>query len=196
MISARELYPESSPMPTIPPLSTVECDYLGAFHVAAICTSRTGKIFVSDNPGKDKATSAFWCLRTDARRVTDLAQRNGDIRGAAERLGIPLTTHERLLERVQPRTREMENILRLALDEGVLKSFNREFRERRLAAKVVRAPFMSYAVAHRKLRRTVLEAVARGGLLEHSLIEAVFDDAGNASLPSPTRTSSPAPTSR
>jgi hypothetical protein len=163
-------------MPIIPPLSTVECDYLGAFHVAAICTSRTGKVFVSDNPGKDKATSAYWCLRTDARRVTDLAQRNGDIVGAAERLGIPLTTHERLLQRVQPRTQELENILRQALDDAVLKHFNREFRERRLAARVTNTPFMSYGAAHRKLRKAVLAMVARGGLIEYSLIESVFDE--------------------
>jgi hypothetical protein len=118
-------------MPTIQPLSLVERDYLAAFGVTAVCTSRTGKVFTSENPCD--ASQVFWCKSTDARRVADLAQRNGDIVGAASRLQVQLTEHVKLIARVRERTGRIEAAL-----QHTLKMFNQEYRRRLLAAQAPR----------------------------------------------------------
>ena len=156
-------------MPTTQPLlSPVERDYLSAFGVSAVCVCPRGKVFVSENP-RD-ASLVFWCKSTDAKRVADLAQRNGDIVGAALRLQVQLTEHVKLIARVRERTGRIEAALQTALDEGTLRAFNQEFRRRRLEAQRAGREFMSYQIAHARLRRVVTEMVSRGGLITQSLM--------------------------
>jgi hypothetical protein len=62
-------------VPTIQPLSSVERDYLSVFGITAVCVSRTGKVFTSENP-RD-ASFVFWCKSTDARRDRQAADHSG-----------------------------------------------------------------------------------------------------------------------
>jgi hypothetical protein len=159
-------------MPSIQPLSPVERDYLAAFGVTAVCVSRTGKVFTSENP-RD-ASQVFWCSSTDAERVVDLAQRNGDIVGAASRLQVQLTEHAKLIARVQERTARIEAVLAQAKADGLLRRFHQEYKRRRLAAKARGAQFMSFGEAERRLRKLIADSVAAGGTIPQSFTE-VFD---------------------
>ena len=86
-----------------------------------------------------------------------------------------LTEHAKLIARVRERTAKIDAALKQALDEGWLKTFNSEYRKRRLAAQAAGRPFMSYQTAYTRLRKVVTEMVSRGGLVTQSLIVSVFD---------------------
>ena len=159
-------------MPTLQPLSPVERDYLAAFGVTAVCTSRTGKVFTSENPWD--ASQVFWCKSTDARRVADLAERNGDIVGAASRLQVQLTEHVKLIARVRERTGRIEAALREAKADGLLARFHQEYKQRRLEAKACGAQFMGFGEAERRLRKLIADSIADGGTIPQSFTE-VFD---------------------
>ena len=69
-----------------------------------------------------------------------------------------------------------------AVDAGVLKEFNAQYRQRRLQAKKSQR-FMSYSEALRRLRATVADAVASGGTIPKSFVAAVFEDSENPIYP-------------
>jgi hypothetical protein len=171
-------------MPTIQPLSSTERDFLNAFGITAVWVSRTGKVFTSENPRH--ASQVFWCKHADAERVADLAQRNGDIVGAAARLSVQLTEHAKLIARVRERTGWIEAALREAKADGLLAQFHQEYKQRRLKAKARGETFMGFAEAERRLRAVIADAVAKGDGTVPSFV-AVFDEARPISTPTNDR---------
>ena len=76
---------------------------------------------------------------------------NGDVPGAAHRLGLTMTAHDVVLGRVAEKTAALDKAIAEAIDAGVLKQFNTQYRQRRLEAKKNGQPFMSYSEAMRRL---------------------------------------------
>jgi hypothetical protein len=161
-------------MPAIAPLSYASLDYLKSFNLVAVAVSKSGRVFVSRNP--QGAVAAWWCKQDYADVIANAAWANADVSGAASRLGLTVTPHDVVRRRVAERTAALDKAIAGAIDAGVLKQFNREFRKRRLAAQAKGVPFMSYKIAHAKLRSVVADAVAKDGTIPKSFIAAVFDD--------------------
>jgi hypothetical protein len=137
--------------PTIQPLSAVERDYLSAFNLTCVAISPSGRVYVSHNPVG--ASLAWWCRAADAGQVARVAWMDGDVPGAAQRLGVTVTAHAVVAARVKERTAKIDQAIAAAINAGVLQQFNAEYRKRRLAAKRDGKHFMSYAEALRRLRR-------------------------------------------
>jgi hypothetical protein len=80
--------------------------------------------------------------------------------------------------RVGERTAALDKAITEAIDAGVLKQFNTQYRQRRLEAKKNGQPFMSYSEAMRRLRAIVADSVASGRKdpkIPRSFV-SVFDD--------------------
>jgi hypothetical protein len=75
----------------------------------------------------------------------------------------------------QHKTARLEAALRDAQTNGLLGWSNQEYRRRRLAAVKESRSFMSYTVAHRKLRSAMPVIIAKGGAIERSAIGEVFE---------------------
>src|SRR5262249_40394524 len=71
--------------------------------------------------------------------------------------------HIKALAARQHKTARLEAALRGAQTHGLLGWFNQEYRRRRLAAVKESRSFMSYTVAHRKLRSAMAVIIAKGG---------------------------------
>jgi hypothetical protein len=162
-------------MPTIEPLSQGARAYLQAFDLRAVCQTEGGRIFISDNP--KGAAVAYWCRAADASRVAETAWQTGDILAAGQQCGVGLTPHQIVLKRVGERTNKIDEEIAKAIDAGVLKKFNAEYRTRRIRAKQRNQDFMSYSTALRRLRELLARCVARGGEIPASFIASVFDEA-------------------
>ena len=158
-------------MPTVEPLSYSALDYLKSFGVVAI--SPSGRVFVSRDP--KGAAAAWWAKSEFADQIANVAWMNGDVPGAASRLGLTVTAHEIVCRRVAEKTAALDKAIAEACDSGTLKRFNSEYRQRRLAAKKAGQPFMTYSEALRRLRATVATAVASGGKIPRSFVAEVFD---------------------
>jgi hypothetical protein len=159
---------------TIEPLSYSALDYLKSFDVVAVAVSPSGRVFVSRDP--KGASMAWWCKRADADQIAHVAWANCDVPGAASRLGLTVTPHDVVRRRVAERTSAIDEAIAEAVDSGVLKQFNSEYRKRRLQAKQSGKPFMSYPEAHARLRKVIADAVAKDGTISKSFIAAVFDE--------------------
>ncbi len=106
--------------------------------------------------------------------MANTAQRSGDVPTAAARLHVQLTEHARVAERVALKTKQLNAALNQAASAGVLKFFNAEYR-RRQAAFAAGKKFMPYPKAQKRLRQVVAGIIAKGGLIEASLVSQVFD---------------------
>ena len=137
-------------MPTIQPLSYAGLDYLRSFGVVAVAVSPSGRVFVSRDP--KGAAAAWWTKSEFADQIANVAWMNGDVPGAAARLGLTVTAHDTVLRRVAEKTAALDKAIAEAIDAGTLRTFNRTYRERRLAAKRDGKPFMPYSQALAKLR--------------------------------------------
>ena len=160
-------------MPAIEPLSYASLDYLKSFDLRCVCVSSSGRVYVSRDP--KGASAAWWTKAEHADQIAHVAWMNGDVPGAASRLGLTVTPHSVVCRRVGERTAALDKAIAEAIDSGTLKAFNAEYRKRRLQAKQSGQPFMNYQTAQAKLRRVVTEMVSRGGLITQSLIAGVFD---------------------
>lgn len=160
-------------MQLIPRLPASAVDYLAGFNVRAVAITPTGFVFSSANPSG--AVKVWWCRHTDAVRLAKAAFASGDVEGVAKRLRIPLTEHDRVLERVRERTQRLDDALLRAQDAGLLKTFNIAFRKRRLAARQNGARYMTYACARRRLRTAITEVIANGGELNRSIVSRALE---------------------
>ena len=160
-------------MPAVEPLSYAALDYLKSFGVVAVAVSPSGRVFVSRDP--KGAAAAWWCKSEFADQIANAAWTNADVPGAASRLGLTVTAHDVVLRRVGERTAALDEAIKAAIDDGVLKEFNRQYRQRRLEARSAGKPFMRYSQALAKLRATVADAVAKDGTISKSFIAAVFE---------------------
>jgi len=91
-----------------------------------------------------------------------------------------VTAHDVVLRRVGERTAALDKAISEAVDAGVLKRFNSEYRKRRLQAKQGGQRFMSYSEAQARLRKVIADAVASGGRIPRSFVAAVFEESGAA----------------
>jgi hypothetical protein len=80
---------------------------------------------------------------------------------AAQRMGVQMTPHSVVMQRVRIAVTEVQKIIEAANASGELSWFNRGFREWRLEAKQ-HGRYMSYAEARARLRRVVFVAVLQG----------------------------------
>jgi hypothetical protein len=162
-------------MPAIESLSYAALDYLKSFGVVAVAVSPSGRVFVSRDP--KGAVAAWWCRSEHADAVANASWMNADVCAAAQRLGVAITPHDVVLRRVGERTAALDKAIAEAIDAGVLKQFNSEYRKRRLQAKQSGQRFMSYSEAQARLRKVVADAVAKDGTISKSFVDAVFDEA-------------------
>jgi hypothetical protein len=168
-------------MPTIiQPLSASALDYLAAFDLRCICVTSSGRVYTTKNP-QVGAVAAWWCRAADADAVANASWMNADVVGAANRLQVSLTPHDVVLRRVGERTAKIDEAIAQAVDRGVLKQFNSEYRKRRLAAKRSGQPFMPYSQALSKLRKVLADTLAGGGkedpkIPTRSFVASVFDE--------------------
>ena len=161
-------------MPTIEPLSYASLDYLKSFDLAAVAVSPSGRVYVCRDP--KGASMAWWCRASDADQIAHVAWMNGDVPGAAHRLGLTVTPHDVVVRRVGERTAKIDEAIKSAISDEVLKEFNAQYRSRRLAAKRDGQRFISYGQALVKLRKVVADAVASGGKIPtRSFVAAVFE---------------------
>jgi hypothetical protein len=147
-------------MPIIEPLSAASLDYLAAFNLACVAVSPTGRVFVSRNPSG--ASLAWWAKADDADKIAKAAWRTGDVPEAARRLGLTVMPHSVVAKRTADRTTKIDETIAEAIDHGVLQTFNREYRKRRLQAKRNGQGFMPYSQALAKLRAVIAKSVAAG----------------------------------
>jgi hypothetical protein len=148
-------------MQTLPRLSAAAADYLLSFNARAIAISQTGHVFTSDNPAG--AACAWWTRHDDALKLAKAAQSSGDVEAIAKRLRIPLTAHDRVLEKVEERTHRLDEALRIAQNNGLLKTFNNTYRKRRMMARQAGQRFMTFTAAQRRFRQALTETIANGG---------------------------------
>jgi hypothetical protein len=160
-------------MQTIPRLPAAAADYLAGFNARAVAISPTGFVFTSSNPSG--AAKVWWCRHDDALRLAKAAHTSGDVEGVAKRLRIQLTAHDRVLERVRERTQRLDEALARAQDDGLLKTFNIAFRKRRLAARQAGQRFMTFSAAQRRLRQTITEVIANGGVVDRSIVSRALE---------------------
>lgn len=163
-------------MPIIQPLSRKSLAYIAAFDLRCICITSSGRVYTARSPTIG-VVGAWWCKADDADRIAAVAWSTGDVQSAASQLRIALTPHETVLRRVGERVNKIDEAVRAAVDGGVLKEFNAQYRQRRLAARKAGKSFMSYSEALRRLRATVADAVAKDGTISKSFIAGVFDEA-------------------
>jgi hypothetical protein len=161
-------------VPIIDKLDPAARHYLQVWNAKAVCLSPTGKVFTSHNPGAAGATAAWWCRDVDAARVAKFAQRTGDVEAAAWRLGIRLTRHDSAVTKAQDRAAALSSAMRQAQEAGLMRAFNTEYRQRRLAAFERGKNYMPYAVARARLTQAVASAAAHSGALTSLLIEQVL----------------------
>ena len=155
-------------MQTIPRLPATAVDYLISFNAHAVAITPTGFVFSSANPSG--AVKIWWCQHDDALRLAKAAFASGDVEAVAKRLHIQLTEHAVVLERVQERTRRLDEALARAQNDGLLQHFNVLYRRRRLAARQAGQRFMTYGNAQRRLRQALTETIANGGAIDKSIV--------------------------
>ena len=161
-------------MPTIiQPLSRDSLDYLAAFDLRCICVTSSGRVYTAKNPTVG-AAGVWWTKSEDADRVAALAWSTGDVPSAASQLRIALTPHETVCRRIGERVNKIDEEISKAIDRGVLKKFNSQYRQRRLQARQNGQRFMSYSEALRRLRKVVADSVAHGGAISGSFVDQVF----------------------
>jgi hypothetical protein len=117
------------------------------------------------------AQSACWCTAKDAGRVI---KRGGDIEAAARALGIEIADHATVVVCAKAALTRIEAGMAKAQATGAMQVFNRQYRERRLAAAAAGRSFPSYRQAQARLQREIAKAAAGGDAA--NIIVRVFDD--------------------
>ena len=165
-------------MPAIEPLSYASLDYLHSFRSQVpSAVSQQRAAFTSAAIQRARVCRVVVRRRMHADQIAHVAWMNGDVPGAASRLGLVVTPHAVVVRRVGERVSKIDEAIAAAIDAGVLKQFNAEYRQRRLQAKRDGRHFMPYSQALARLRKVVADAVAKDGKIPRSFVAAVFDEA-------------------
>jgi hypothetical protein len=103
----------------------------------------------------------------DARRIAgdkpDEATATAALSTAAVRNGLHLTPHDRVMERAAQAARRLDAALTNAEENGTLRLFNSEYRDRRKQAAQQGKGFMSYAAARRRFRSAIIRRLISPG---------------------------------
>ena len=158
----------------IPPLSADVKRYITKFDVAAVVRYSGGGLGTSRDP--QGAEIAYWIEAAQAGAVLKRARNNGgNIPAAAKALGVHLTDHPALCQRVNMAIERLGRRLDQAQASGSMRVFNNEYKRRRLAAAGLGQGFMGYKVAKQRLERAMIEhASAPGEADPAALIRRVF----------------------
>ena len=148
--------------------------YLKAFNLRAIARTRDGRLIVTRDPAE--CAEAWWCARQHAGKVAKGARADHlDVEAAAQRLGLTVTAHDIVLQRVAYSTTRLDQLLERAQHDGLLSFFNTEYARRRKAAAGEGKGFMLYSVAKRRLTDAIVECAAHGAVPTRALVASVFD---------------------
>ncbi len=159
-------------------------DYVRALDLVAICVWRDGRIGVSRDPSG--ADAAYWCHARDAGKALRAAAGDANVLVTAARfVGVGLTEHSVVLERIGGALSRIDAALKLAHQRGDLAFFNELYREHRMAARRCGHGFMPYSVARLRLRKALARVAASGGQLTRTLMAQVFDGVGDESTGAP-----------
>ena len=151
-------------MPTVvEPLSYSALDYLKSFGVVAVAISPSGRVFVSRDP--KGAAAAFWCRAADADVIANAAWMNGDIPGAAHRLGLTVTAGMTSCDGAwAERTSKIDEEIAKAVDAGVLKAVQQRIQAAQAVGEERRQVVHEFIrKAQRRLRQVIADAVAKDG---------------------------------
>jgi hypothetical protein len=153
----------------IPALSADVKQYVSRFDVCAVARYCGGGLGVTRDP--EGAEICYWVEAAQAGAVLRRARNNGgDIPAAAKALGVHLTDHPVLCQRVTVAIERLGRRLDQAKASGNMKFFNGEYKRRRIAA----GPgFLSYNVARERLERALVEHAAAPND-QAALIKRVF----------------------
>lgn len=142
--------------------------YCATFDLVALA-QQGGRLVVTHDPSGSE--TAWWARRQDADRLLEAARADGDVRLAAFKLQLPVTDHEVALRRVAHRLHQLDTRLDAAQGRRLMRFFNREYKRRRRAAAAIGVSFMSYPTALAGLRNALVDAIAKGQLIDGSLVE-------------------------
>jgi len=135
-------------MATIPTLPRGVSAYVAAFDLISIAVTSDGRLVVTGNPAG--AAAAWWCEARAARGVVRHARQDGgDIPTAARELGVAITAHEVVMQRVTASVARIDAALAEAQRSGAMRFFNPEYRRRRNAVSASGHGFMTYRRARR-----------------------------------------------
>ena len=89
--------------------------------------------------------------------------------------GATLTPNDVAIERAQAAAQKLDAYLANLHGNGVLRDFNRAFKQHRTAATMRGEGFMSYKAAESRLRRALIPMLVNGGTIgPRSLFEEIF----------------------
>jgi hypothetical protein len=162
--------------------------YLEASDAAAISIvrSETGCTFRTGIAGPGDIIATYWVsasLATAvARRARKLAGDSPDMAAATQALAqaaadlrVTLTPNDVAIERAQSAARELDAYLGSLGRNGVLRDFNRAFKQRRTEAAMRGEGFMSYKAAESRLRRALIPMLVNGRTIgAQSLFAEIF----------------------
>jgi hypothetical protein len=161
-------------------------DYLSGYRVAAVVITKTGKLAVRAPADLNRVApvAAWWTKsRAEAEQIlvaigehhpASFERAEAEIKAAANRLGVTLSEHTRVMERASAAAAKLDGKLAEAQNDGDLRFFNREFKRRRIEAQRAGKGFLSYPTALGRLPRLLAGAAA--GTKPESLLAAVFED--------------------
>ncbi len=138
-------------------------DYSRAYpDVTLILIDRYGRAHVTRNPNAmHTAVEVAWATADQARAIArHVNAYASSIAEAATDLGITVTAHDRLTERVRAAVAEVDAVLDDAEAAGLLKFFNANDRTARRRARESGKGFMAYQVAVRRLRAAIFRRLA------------------------------------
>jgi hypothetical protein len=101
----------------------------------------------------------------------DLATAANALALAAAQCRVKLTPNDVAISRAQGAARQLDAYL---ASRGVLREFNRAFKQRRTAATMRGEGFMSYRAAESRLRKALVPMLVNGGTIGRSLFEQIF----------------------
>jgi hypothetical protein len=144
----------------IPKVPLAARQYLSSFDSIAIALTSKGSLIAVSNPTGYEA--CWWVRKQDAQRLVDAARERGNVELSAKQLGIAITPHEVALMRTDKALARLDAILADAQRNGDLKTFNRTYRAKRLAAVAAGSNYMRYNTCEKRLRRALVATIAAG----------------------------------
>jgi hypothetical protein len=147
---------------SIPPIAKNVLSYLKQFDLTAVAMSRDRRLYATRDPSGAK--SAFWARACDVGALIRLAQADsGDVVAAARALGVRVVSHAEALQRTEQLVSKLDARLKTAQQSDAMKTFNTEYRARRLATREADQGFMSYGAARARLRKALIGRNRRRG---------------------------------
>lgn len=181
---AAQLFRSANPAPAIEVPPAPVRAYLRSFQLAAVCVLSDGTVTAVRDIARVIGTpvAAWWTTPSGAIAIVDQcrAAMTTDIEAVAAALRVPLTPHERVIERATASVRHMADLLEQAKRNGSLQGFNRAYSAARAQARASGRQMMPYTMALDRLKRELYNA-ASGAQISGSIIAAALGIGGSKS---------------